>query len=372
MCILKVSPHCPIVCVTGANGFLGSNIVKQCLQAGYRVRGTVRNAEDVQATKHLRSLSGASTHLELFSALMGPENSTGFDDAVRGCTAVIHTASPARGKYLSCEDVHSAVFGTLAILRACNRAGVKTVVMTSAMCAATSSVDGAVIHEENEVDPRIHVESGNRFAASKILAETAAWELVREEKPDFRFVTILPSCIVGPSLRGDVGFTNRCLGEWMKQGFQSTVCPNASVSFIDVRDCAALHITAMEKESAQGRYLSAASSMHCNDVAALLKEVNPKIPIARPCAYPCEASLIDRTRQDSLGVKVREIREILWDMKAYFSSGAVKDALSLAEDTSHGCSVRVDGLSFAEVAPRRGTVPLVNDFRKTVPFRWWP
>lgn len=38
-------PKGSIVVVTGANGFLGSNIVDQFLHYGYKVRGTVRNAE---------------------------------------------------------------------------------------------------------------------------------------------------------------------------------------------------------------------------------------------------------------------------------------------------------------------------------------
>jgi hypothetical protein len=158
----------------------------------------------------------------------------------------------------------------------------------------------------------------------------------------------------------------------MNQGFQGTKCPNTSVSFIDVRDCAALHIAALEQESAEGRYLSATSSMHCNDLATLLKEVNPELPLAGPCADPCEASHIDRTRQDSLGVNIREIREILLDMKTFFGSAAVKDAMRPAEGAPRRCSVQVDALSFAEVVPRHCTLQFVDEFRKTVPFHWWP
>ena len=33
----------PLVCVTGAGGFIASLLVKELLQRGYRVRGTARN-----------------------------------------------------------------------------------------------------------------------------------------------------------------------------------------------------------------------------------------------------------------------------------------------------------------------------------------
>jgi nucleoside-diphosphate-sugar epimerase len=58
------------VCITGANGFLASHIVAQCLANGYDVRGTVRNTQDTRRTQHLRELDGAFERLELFSAEM--------------------------------------------------------------------------------------------------------------------------------------------------------------------------------------------------------------------------------------------------------------------------------------------------------------
>mmetsp|Transcript_51672 Transcript_51672/g.82097 ORF Transcript_51672/g.82097 Transcript_51672/m.82097 type:complete len:379 (-) Transcript_51672:347-1483(-) len=330
----------PVVCVTGANGFLGSHIVEQLLLAGYRVRGTVRNATDLQKTKHLRKLNGASARLELFSAEMRPENSIGFDVAIEGCSAVIHTASPCNGSSFSNEDVHSAVFGTLAVLRASQRAGVKTVVMTSAMCAASPQLDGAIICETNWADAKTHVENGNKFSASKILSEQAAQELLRMEKPDFRFVAILPSCIVGPSLNDELGFTNSCLLSMMKCGFNGGECPNDSLSFIDVRDCAAHHIAAMELELAEGRYLSAASSMHLNDLAMVLKEINPSIAPIKLCDDPCAPTVIDRTLQDTLKVNTREMPEILCDAAKFFRKTGMKDARNFVEVCPTRCTAR--------------------------------
>ena len=58
-----------IVVVTGASGFVGSYIVRELLQLGYRVRATVRNAKDERKTKFLRDLVPDAKHpLELFSA----------------------------------------------------------------------------------------------------------------------------------------------------------------------------------------------------------------------------------------------------------------------------------------------------------------
>jgi len=331
----------PVVCVTGANGFLGSEIVKQCLLMGYRVRATVRNAADLRKTQHLRKLAGATTNLEILSAEMGPETSIGFGEAIAGCSAVFHTASPFSGGKISKEDVHTAVFGTLAILRACEQAGVKTVIMTSSMCAAMPESDGNTFCETNWSDPQLQVQHGNTYAASKILAERAAWEMVRKENPNFRLVTILPATIVGPGLRNDLGFTNRLLLSMMKSGWPGNQFPDESLSFVDVRDCAAHHIAAMEQETASGRYFSAAHSMHWNEIGTLLKEINPKAPMAKCCSDPCDPTSIDRTRQDDLGVHIRELPEILCDAAQYFRKMGVQDALNFVDMAPSGCSVQV-------------------------------
>jgi hypothetical protein len=80
------------VCVTGATGYLAGHIVQRLLAAGHTVHGTARNADNAAAVRHLLAMPGADEQLRLFSAdLMQPGS---FDEAVKGCDVVIHTASP--------------------------------------------------------------------------------------------------------------------------------------------------------------------------------------------------------------------------------------------------------------------------------------
>ena len=46
-----------LVCVTGANGFIASHLIRDLLQAGYRVRGTVRDPSNVEKTAHLFAMA---------------------------------------------------------------------------------------------------------------------------------------------------------------------------------------------------------------------------------------------------------------------------------------------------------------------------
>ncbi len=77
-------------CVTGAAGYIAAQVVQRLLAAGHIVHGTVRNPDDSKVT-FLKSLPN-SENLKLFAADLLKEGS--FDEAVRGCDYVFHTASP--------------------------------------------------------------------------------------------------------------------------------------------------------------------------------------------------------------------------------------------------------------------------------------
>lgn len=77
------------VCVTGATGYVAGHIIKQLLEAGYTVHGTCRSRS---AASHLQQLPGAKKQLKLFHADLLEDGS--FDEAMQGCSYVLHTASP--------------------------------------------------------------------------------------------------------------------------------------------------------------------------------------------------------------------------------------------------------------------------------------
>ena len=81
------------VLVTGATGFIGLHCCSQLLDAGYAVRGTVRNlarADEVRAA--MEKAGSPVEQLELVAADLLSDD--GWDDAVKGCQYVLHVASP--------------------------------------------------------------------------------------------------------------------------------------------------------------------------------------------------------------------------------------------------------------------------------------
>eukprot|EP00435_Cladocopium_sp_Y103_P029019 s900_g7.t1 len=297
-----------VVCVTGASGFIASHIVKQMLEKGHTVRGTVRDALD-------RS----------------------FDEAIRGCHGVFHAASPlVPGKGVEDPEtlvLRPAVEGTLNVLRSCKKAGsVQSLVVTSSMSAVAPNPEPPVKSEEHWSDPEEQKARGSFYGASKTLAERAAYDFVAKEMPGTRLATICPTMVLGPMLQPEVNMTMgsfRSLGcivglgrwqfgvNWLVNGVAGPdgKCRNDSMSFVDVRDCAAQHVAAMELEK-EGRFMSLDRSLHWNDLALLMKdaELYPAMPSAEPFdGELCKVTEFDRTRQESLGVPVRKIPEILTD-----------------------------------------------------------
>src|SRR5205823_12929193 len=78
---------------TGGSGFVGSRVVLRLLGRGYHVRTTVRSTGNTAKVAPLRAMRDRHPgRLELFEADLLADGS--FDEAMKGCEAVFHVASP--------------------------------------------------------------------------------------------------------------------------------------------------------------------------------------------------------------------------------------------------------------------------------------
>ncbi|MBS0364075.1 MAG: NAD-dependent epimerase/dehydratase family protein, partial [Proteobacteria bacterium] len=120
------------VLVTGGTGFIAQHCMIALLDAGYRVRTTVRSLSREPEVRGNLKTGGvdAGERLEFVAADLGAD--AGWAEAAAGCTFVHHGASPTpSGDQVALEDwVRPAVDGNLRVLRAARDAGVKRVVLT--------------------------------------------------------------------------------------------------------------------------------------------------------------------------------------------------------------------------------------------------
>ncbi len=259
------------VCVTGASGFVASQIVKDLLERGYRVRGTVRRPPHTGSYDFLTQLEGAQERLQLFQAnLLEPET---FEAAVEGCEVVMHTASPYQ---LTVEDpqkdlVDPAVKGTRGVLEAVKKiGGARRVVLTSSMAAVTDEPDSNQVLTEDDWNEKSSLER-NPYYYSKTLAERAAWEFVKNEGVDFDLVVVNPFLVIGPSLTESLNTSNKVFLDLLNGRTPALV--EVAWGLVDVRDVAAAHRLAMEVQTASGRYLCANVTLKMREVVDRFKDL---------------------------------------------------------------------------------------------------
>ncbi len=267
------------VLVTGGTGFVGAHCVLQLLQQGYKVRTTLRSLKRKEEILTMLQNGGITdlNNLSFFEADLTSDKN--WDEAVQGCDYVLHVASPIFLRLPKHEDemIKPAVEGTLRVLKAARKAGVKRVVMTSNFGAVGYSHkdQNTLITEESWTDPN---EKGlSTYNKSKVLAERAAWDLMAREGGSLELAVINPMGIFGPAL-----------GPAMSSGFEllkkvitgsMKALPNITLGIVDVRDVADLHLRAMINPAAKGqRFLAlAGGTMSLVQIATLLKSRMPEV-----------------------------------------------------------------------------------------------
>jgi nucleoside-diphosphate-sugar epimerase len=260
------------VLVTGGSGFLGGWCLVELLQAGYRVRTTVRDlSRESEVRAMLASETDVGDRLSVFAADLAGDK--GWKEAVEGCDYVLHVASPFPPAQPKDPDelIIPARDGTLRVLRASLEAGVRRVVLTSSSAAVRNSGVAApqrLLTEEDWTDPANP--QLTPYARSKAIAERAAWDLVREAGQIERLAVVNPVAILGPVLSDDLSYSLQVI-ERMLKGMPGL--PRLGFSFVDVRDVADLHIKAMAAPEAAGeRFLAAGPFLWLSDVAQILRD----------------------------------------------------------------------------------------------------
>lgn len=129
-----------LVLVTGGSGFVGAHSIIAAVNQGYKVRTTLRSLKRTDEVRSMLRDGGLTEEqagaVEFVSADLSKDE--GWEDACKGCTYVLHVASPFPPSAPKHEDdlIIPAREGTLRVLRASKKAGsVKRVVVTSSLAA---------------------------------------------------------------------------------------------------------------------------------------------------------------------------------------------------------------------------------------------
>ncbi|MGV3712088.1 SDR family oxidoreductase [Pseudolysinimonas sp.] len=261
------------VLVTGGSGFIASWCIVRLLEAGYDVRTTVRSlSREARVRDQLHTgVEFDDSRLTVVAADL--QNDAGWSEATDGIDYVLHVASPTlrHGLVDEGEMVAAARGGVLRVLGAARDAGVKRVVLTSASGAIVygHASEARPFTEEDWTDVTADIPA---YQKSKTLAERAAWEFIEKEGAGMELAVVNPTAVLGPMLGNDDPPSLRTISGMLSGALP--VCPPFGTGWVDVRDVADLHVTAMTDPGAVGqRFIAIAGpSLRVVQIARILRE----------------------------------------------------------------------------------------------------
>ena len=246
------------VLVTGANGHIGSNLVRELKDHGYDVVALVREGAD------LRGLEGIDVRIERGDIL----DEAAVGRAMKGCKYVFHLAAPyvvwARDDR---TIVDPAIRGTENVLRAAKEAGVQRVVVTGS-CNAVGFTRDEPLDETSW-----RKSSLSPYMRAKREQELRALELAESLGVDV--VTVLPTAVLGPHDYRKTPTT---------APFVDVLRGKSPVPFamnlVDVRDVARGHRLAAERGVRGERYLLGGDNVDIDAIASMIATHTGKKPKA--------------------------------------------------------------------------------------------
>jgi len=295
-----INPPAKIL-LTGANGYFATYAVKDLLERGYTVVGTVRSEKKGEDLAKLYTDYGGR-----FSYVVIPDiaKSGAFDQVIKegNFDGVAHAASPVVIPNGNMDDFfRPAIEGTTGILNSIKSHGpsVKRVVLTSSVVAVFHHQKG-VKHTEAHWNEKVleavkekgdNVDKKELYIASKTLAEKAAWKFMGDNKGNINFdlVAVLPSFILGApinavSSRSELTSTNMVLST-VRTPRSDSELTDYIYSIIHVKDIAALHSASFSRPDAAGhRVIGVGSDVDPQLVYDALNEepAFPGVPKGKP------------------------------------------------------------------------------------------
>ncbi len=228
--------------VTGASGFIGSNLVQELLARGHRVKVLLRPGADVGGLLGLKfeRVTGDILDRRLL------------DRELEGCDWCFHAAASYQLWLRDYAPMYAAnVEGTRNVLAAAGRAGCRRIVYTSTVgCIGLPSARNGKCTPTTESDVLRPEHLSCDYKKSKFQAETVAVELFR--KHALPVIIVNPSAPIGP---GDLKPTptGRIIVDYLKRRLPAYL--DTGLNWVHIRDVVAGHILAAERGQLGERYI---------------------------------------------------------------------------------------------------------------------
>jgi len=261
------------VFVSGGSGYIALHCIAKLISKGFYVKTSLRSMHrQSEVISSISKVIDCTNKLEFCELnLMKDE---GWEEAIKGCTYVLHIASPLMLGFPKNPDeiIKPAVNGLKRAIQSAVQNKVKRFVMTSSFAAIGSgSKTKTEFNDDDWTD--LNNPDLNPYNISKTKAEMALWDYINSLDEDQRIevCTINPTVVIGPSLSNDVGGSNLAIRKLLDGSMPFS--SKFGIDLVDVQDVADMHIEAMLNKDASGkRFLLSSKTIWYSELSNILRK----------------------------------------------------------------------------------------------------
>jgi dihydroflavonol-4-reductase len=316
-----------MIAVTGANGLLGSYIVRLLHE---RKKPFVALKRKDSNTSHLNDLAD---YIQWRNADITDEDS--LHEALSDVTGIIHTAAFVSFNPRNAEKVFNVnVKGTQNVVNAALAGKIKRLLHVSSVAALGRQKNQTEVDETNRcVDSALN----SNYAQSKYRAEL---EVFRGQEEGLSTVIINPSVILGYS-NWDKSSSQLFKYAWQEKPFYM----DGSFNYVDVRDAASIALQLFDSPVEHERFILNAGSIGFKDffdtLAGHFNKKGPTIKVGKPFLKPLAALESVRTRFSKTEPIITRETAGLAGTHFFYNAQKIQKTLNLKfqsfDDTANWC-----------------------------------
>jgi len=264
--------------VTGANGLIGSNLVRRLLRRGDAVRALVRPTSDVG------TLEGLDVNLIRAEVTQDLPSLT---SAAEGVDTIFHTAVRFAYRGPGTDELEqTALSGTQRVLEAAHHARARRVVVTSSSVVFGYSTARTIHDEESGI---AGTDDEAAYVAAKIRQDRNALDMA--ERLGVEIVLVCPTMSVGPHGSRLVP-SNGIVVSYLNDAFRCTYPGGCNiVSVIDVADG---HLQAAEFGEQGAHYILGSENLEWHEIHTMIADLcgvsPPQARLNRTLSYLASAT----------------------------------------------------------------------------------
>ncbi|MDO3644390.1 NAD-dependent epimerase/dehydratase family protein [Mucilaginibacter sp. L3T2-6] len=250
-----------MILVTGATGFLGSEVALQLVQQGHCIRCTKRTSSAIPSI-----LQAFSSQIEWVNADL--LDIFALEAALEGVKQVYHSAAWVSLKEADKKQmIYTNITGTANLVNLCLQQDLK-LLHVSSVAAIGLAKPGDLITENHHLDLATETDG---YAISKLESEMEVWRGIAE---GLDAVVVNPTIIIGPNA-GTAGSGQ--LFETVRKGLKFYT--EGTCGFVDVQDVARCMITLMNSDITAERFIISSEN---RDYKSLTAEIADCFGVKRP------------------------------------------------------------------------------------------